>query len=520
MHIAHISSEMAPFIKVGGLGDVLSGLCRQQAQQGHRVTVILPKYDLISDTCHARARLMKDFIFCRAGQEDYHCRIWKTIWNDVQVLCIENRHSAKFFERRTVYGCTDDVRRFTSFCSTIVQLFRQWGTAPDLFHLHDWHTAPFALLRGTLAPTPAAKTPCILTVHNFEHQGHLDVNTLSHFNIPKAQIPENAREGSGINLLKAAIPHTNYLTTVSPNYCSEVQTPLGGRGLQKLLLDRARNGLFEGILNGIDTSYWTPTGNAYLPLAFEESSLSFSHANHSECVQKRELKQRLIRRLNLTDTAGPWVICISRLVPQKGLDLIEYALEKTYAIGGTFILLGSSPIPAVKHRFEQLRARHQRAGRACIIPDYEESLAHWLFAAGDLLIVPSIFEPCGLTQMIGMRFGTIPLVRQTGGLVDTVFDFETSDKPPLERNGFCFGLPTTQELDAALTRAFTAWKHHPARWQMWMRQVMKLDFSWKRPAQRYEQIYRRVRGTQVNSKNRVETTSTSRRTTPLIAATS
>lgn len=494
MHIVHIASEMAPFVKVGGLGDALSGLCRQQAKCGHQVTAILPKYDLISDTCLARARLLAEFIFCKAGPDEYHCRVWRTQWNGVQVLWIDSHHPGKYFERQRVYGCDDDVNRFVSFCASVAQLFRQWGTAPDLFHLHDWHTASFSLLGGSLKPAPAAKTPCVLTVHNFDHQGLIDFGTLRHFHIPMSQIPHEAWQHSGVNILRAAILRTRCVTTVSPNYCREVQTPLGGRGLDSLLQKRARESAFEGVLNGIDTTYWTPKDNAYLPLAFDKKSLVFSSPDRPDCDQKRELKGRLAQRLGLPESRGPWVVCVTRLVPQKGLDLIEHALKKTLQAGGTFLLIGSSPIPAVQRHFEELRGHLRGSENARIILNYEESLAHWLFATGDLIIVPSLFEPCGLTQMIGMRFGTIPVVRKTGGLADTVFDFEQSAKPRGQRNGFTFELPTSRQLEETLMRAFGIYRNSPETWQRWVQQVMNLDYSWRQPAEHYQLVYRRALG--------------------------
>ncbi len=489
MHIAHIASEMAPFVKVGGLGDVLSGLCRQQVSRGHKVTAILPKYDLISDTCSAHAVLLNDYIFCRAGHQEYHCRIWKSEWNGVEVLLIDNGHRLDYFNRKKIYGCSDDIARFTSFCSSSIQLFRQWGQSPDLFHLHDWHTAPFAMMRDQLDPTPAASSPLVLTVHNFDYQGHLDGGNMRLFNIDPAKITSDAWQGEGVNMLKAAVSRVDYLTTVSPNYCQEVQTPLGGRGLNLQLVQKAQQKAFRGILNGIDISYWTPKNNAYLPIGFEAQNLKFSDPARGDCDQKKELKQRLGRRLKLPPSQGPWVTCVTRLVPQKGLALIEQALFKTLSCGGTFLLMGNSPIPAVHQKFEKLRQSLGEKSGARILLNYEEHMAHWLFAAADMVIVPSIFEPCGLTQMIGMRYGTIPIVRKTGGLADSVFDFETSVKCPSQRNGFCFDEPTHGDFNRALERAFGIWRRDPLKWQKWVHQVMKLDFSWRAPEKEFSEIY-------------------------------
>lgn len=492
MHIAHIASEMAPFVKVGGLGDVMSGLCRQQVKKGHRVTAILPKYDLISDAHLAKATLLNDSIQCVCGGDEFTSSIYKSIWNGVEVLWIESGHQSDYFKRNRVYGCSDDVARFTSFCSTAIAMINHLKVKPDLYHLHDWHTAPFALMQKHLNERFNCQRPLVLTVHNFDYQGHLDANNLSKFDIDPDDLPKICRQTDGINLLKAAIQRVDFLTTVSPNYCAEVQTPLGGRGLDLMLLKKKEQRAFEGILNGIDTSYWTPKENAYLPLGFEADTLSYSDKKRADSDQKNKFKQLLADKLEIKPSCGPWVVCVTRLVPQKGLDFIEQAIFKTLEAEGTFLLMGHSPIPAVHKRFDELRQKFDGAHRARILLEYQEPLTHWFFAAADMLIVPSIFEPCGLTQMIGMRYGAIPIVRKTGGLADSVFDFELSSVPRSRRNGFCFDNPHPADFDRALKRAFFAWKHQPAKWHKWVDQVMRLDFSWKKAESRFAQIYKNI----------------------------
>lgn len=455
---------MAPVAKVGGLADVVLGLSRELLKQGHCVEVVLPKYDHINYGPIERV----------AEVESYYDEIWhkNTLWEgmicDVPVLIIEDHSPKKFFSRGTVYGCVDDVDRFLYFSRAALQCLLNTGRKPDVLHLHDWHAAACAPLANKLG-FDSAKV--ILTIHNIEHQGLTDRKALEKVELETTGLEDDSRPGT-FNLLKGGIIYANQVVTVSPRYAQEVLTKEGGRGLDGTL--RRHSHKFHGVLNGIDTTYWNPATDPLLPIGFESGS-----------PKRKACKRALQQRMALSDEDRPIVGCVTRLVPQKGLGLIKHTLKQTIKMGGQFVLLGSSPIPEIQHEFEQLRHSLRCNPHASLCLHHREDLAHLIFAGSDMLIVPSLFEPCGLTQLIALRYGSIPIVRRTGGLADTIRDID-DDTPG---NGFCFDYPDTQGVNYALNRALKTWKKQPKIWKELISNGMNADHSWKQPTQRYLQLY-------------------------------
>ncbi|KAK6150057.1 hypothetical protein DH2020_017582 [Rehmannia glutinosa] len=442
LHVIHIAAEMAPVAKVGGLGDVVTGLSKALQKKGHLVEIVLPKYDCM------QYDLIRDFKALDVPVESYFDgqlfknKIWIGTVEGLPVYFIEPHHPSKFFWRGQYYGERDDFKRFSFFSRAALELLLQAGKKPDIIHCHDWQTA-FVLNR-----------------------------------------PDRMQDNSAndrVNPVKGAIVFSNIVTTVSPSYAQEVRTA------EK----------FVGILNGIDTDAWNPATDPFLKVQY----------NSNDIEGKAENKEALRRHLGLSsaNTRQPLVACITRLVPQKGVHLIRHAIYRTLELGGQFVLLGSSPVPQIQEssafsisgeislffqrEFEDISNQFKTHEHARLLLKYDESLAHLIYAASDMLIIPSIFEPCGLTQMIAMRYGSIPIARKTGGLNDSVFDVDDDTIPVQYRNGFTFLTADEQGFNNALERAVYRYNNDVDGWKQLVQKDMSIDFSWDTSASLYEELY-------------------------------
>jgi starch synthase len=295
-----------------------------------------------------------------------------------------------------------------------------------------------------------------------------------------------------INLLKGGIVFSDYITTVSPNYAKEVMTPPGGRGLEKIL--NKYKDKFCGILNGIDYSYWNPEIDRYLPAHFSSREIPENKKDRKTLDKKAYIKKVLRERLMLEESHKPIIGCVARLVPQKGIEMIKHALKYCLNDTAQFILLGTSPIPAITAEFFELKHQYAEDPNVHLTLHHQEELAHMIYAGSDMFIVPSLFEPCGLTQMIALKYGSIPIVRKTGGLADTIFDVDYSGKPFEQTNGYTFEHPDNLGVESALSRAIRMWFHNPDRWRQLVIHGMNIDFSWNVPSNKYLEVYKKITG--------------------------
>ncbi|MCC5831895.1 MAG: glycogen synthase [Chlamydiales bacterium] len=452
MDIVHIASELAPIAKVGGLGDVLQGLSRALLSKGHQVEIILPKYDALD------LNSVSDLEF---GTSFGEFSTWKGIVDSLPVTLIESQDPNELFDRGTIYGCSDDPVRFAFFCRAALDYLRDSGRRPDVIHLHDWHTAVAAPLIKKKYPELEARI--VFTIHNLAYQGHCGEEIFEDLGWKSAKI----KDGDSYNLMKAGLLFSDYVTTVSPTYAQEILTTEMGGGLQPLF--KSLQNRFSGVLNGIDYAYWDPAKDSLLVERFSLRRLA----------GKERVKKELRKRLSLADEECPLVVAITRLVPQKGPELIKAALLRTLEWGGQFVLLGSALDEKTHGQFYNLKRKLTGSHHVHLELSYNEELSHLVFGGGDLFLIPSIFEPCGLTQMIAMRYGTVPLVRETGGLADTVFD---------GKNGFTFTQPTAEAIGEAIDRALPLW--NTPKWQKLVEAGMKGDYSWDKPAENYLKIYK------------------------------
>jgi len=455
MDIVHIASELAPVAKVGGLADVIYGLSQALTKREHRVRIILPKYTCLDD------RLLSDLHVVESGLavEENHEVIQNTIWSakldDLEVILIEAHHPRKYFEREGIYGEEDNNARFLYFCKA-ASAFLEKGL-PDVVHLHDWPTAGAAFFLKD-------KVRVVLTIHSLYHQGRCAPFNFERLGLDaSASFLQDPSEGETLNILRGVIHTADSLTTVSPTYAKEILTPQEGEGLDPDLIQEKKK--LKGILNGIDIDYWNPQTDSFLIKNYDAETA---------IAGKLENKRHVQKHLMLSE-GKPLVVTITRLDPQKGLDLIAYGIERTRELGGQFVLLGTTSDPEVEAQFKALESLPDVA----ICLKYDEPLSHLLYAASDMLLMPSIFEPCGLAQMIALRYGSIPLVRSTGGLKDTVFDGQ---------NGFVFDIPDNKGVASVLERAFEAFGSD--LWPTLIQKGMQGDYSWTASAEKYLEVFR------------------------------
>ncbi|KAK9132461.1 hypothetical protein Scep_011989 [Stephania cephalantha] len=485
LHVIHIAAEMAPIAKVGGLGDVVTGLSKALQKKGHLVEVVLPKYDCMQhdrvNDLRALDVLLESYFEGRLHKN----KIWVGTVEGLPVYFIEPHHPSKFFWRGQFYGEHDDFKRFSYFSRAALELLLRAGKKPDIIHCHDWQTAFVAPLYWDLYASKGLNSARIcFTCHNFEYQGTAPAKELSSCGLDAHQLnrPDRMQDNSAhdtVNPVKGAVVFSNIVTTVSPTYAQEVRTAEGGRGLDSTLNFHSRK--FVGILNGIDTDAWNPSTDNFLKVQYSADDIQGKKEN------KQALRKNL--KLSMDDPMQPLVCCITRLVPQKGVHLIRHAMYRTIELGGQFVLLGSSPVQHIQSEFEGIANHFRSHPQVRLILKYDEALSHLIYAASDMFIIPSMFEPCGLTQMIAMRYGSVPITRKTGGLNDSVFDVDDDNIPARFRNGFTFLSPDEQGVSSALERAFDYYTMDHESWRELVYSNMKIDFSWDSSAEQYIELY-------------------------------
>jgi starch synthase len=517
MYIVQIASECAPVIKAGGLGDVVYGLSRELEGRGHTVELILPKY----------AEMRYDHVW---GMHDAYLNLWVP-WYGSAIHCsvycgwvhgrvcffIEPHSDDHFFNRGCYYGCKDDAMRFAFFSKAALEFLQQSNKRPDILHCHDWQTGliPVLLFEIYKHHGMAHQRVCY-TIHNFKHQGFCgnEILQATGLNQPGYYFhPDRLQDNFNpfcLNLMKGGIVYSNHVTTVSPHHAWEAHYGDFGYGLGGTL--HAHEDKFSGVLNGIDYNIWNPEIDDYLPAYYDAKTLE----------KKAAAKQALRKRLLLKDytatatatgevTLGeplasepptnaavvkdkPIVAYIGRLDDQKGVHLIHHAIYRTLAKNAQFVLLGSATEPGINAHFQSEKQHLNNHPDVHLELGFNEELSHLIYAGADLIVVPSNFEPCGLTQMIGLKYGTVPVVRGVGGLVDTVFDRDYDPKHvPEERNGFVFYQSDFGGLESALDRAIDLWYEDPAAFQQLVQQGMSYDNSWNHPGKEYLAIYEQIR---------------------------
>lgn len=498
MHIIHIASELAPLAKVGGLADVLLGLSRELSWKGHDVDIIIPRYDCL-DSNEIRDLSIVQHELMSFYEGEWHKNIVWTGWvENLRVYFIEPHHHRYFFNRGCFYGCEDDTERFLYFSRAAMEFIFKQHLKPDIIHIHDWQTAIIPLLyKEMYRDLGFGETKFVFTIHNFEYQGKCASHNLDQIGLKGSEFltEETLLDPlypNLINLLKGGFVYSDFITTVSPTYAKEVFEPQGGRGLQSTVA-RFKD-KFSGILNGVDYSYWNPEIDRYLPTHFSSRELPANKKDRNTLDRKGYIKRLLREKLMLSEDHRPIVGSVTRLVPQKGVDLIKDTMFYTLKKGGQFVMLGSTTITEILNEFQNIKHEFIEHPHVHLTLHHQEELAHLIFAASDMFVVPSIFEPCGLTQLIALKYGSIPIVRRTGGLADTIFDVDHSGRPFEETNGYTFDNPDPKSLQLTLDRAFDCWFNNPEKWRKLMINGMNIDFSWNKSSDEYLKIYQSLKG--------------------------
>ncbi|MFE8033972.1 glycogen synthase GlgA [Thiohalocapsa marina] len=487
MHIIIATPECAPVAKAGGLGDFAHGLSRELALQGHRVEIVLPRYDSLRlDRIDGLRKVFAD-LWVPYHDGHVRCDVEHGEVDGISCYFIEPHSEQAFFRRGRIYGEPDDPVRFAFYARALLEFLFKSGRQPDIIHCNDWQTGLVpVLLYEVYARLGMDRTRVCFTLHNVGYQGWTDdqvlrVNGLDVERLMTADRLRDPGNPDAVNLLKGGIVFSNFVTTVSPRYAWEVQHTEQGYGLQSLLLQY--DDKFGGVLNGIDGDMWNPQTDPLIPAPYGPETLERKARNRSA----------LRERLRLADGPKPVVSVVSRLDRQKGVELIRHGIFYALEQGCQFVLLGSALEPALQAEFAQI-ARELETHPDCHLElGYDEELAHLIYAAADMILIPSVYEPCGLTQMIAMRYGCVPVVRRVGGLADTVFDANYSDRPFAERNGYVFDDFTPAGLESALGRAIGLWRRHPEYFRQLRLNGMRADHSWAQPAQHYQAIYRHIR---------------------------
>ncbi|MBM3191769.1 MAG: glycosyltransferase [Chlamydiae bacterium] len=473
MLVFHVATELSPLAKAGGLGDVVYGLSKELVRLRCKLHIVLPKYSLLPLNELSRLHLLGKKRFSLNGDTLYlDVAFWEASYEDLSLILIDPEPPLAVFKRKSIYGEEDDPRRFLLFCLAATAYLEKMS--PSLVHLHDWPTAPLAfLLRNSRHRT-------LLTLHNLLHQGRCSPSTWTSLGLPLLSEMQDPCEASLINLLQLGILHAHQLTTVSPTYAKEIQTPAQGYYLNPLL--HKLNFKLHGILNGIDLNYWNPYKDSALPFPYPQNSLPLIQD------AKAKNKAALYKRLGMPLSERPLFGYITRLDEQKGPHLITHGVKAILELGGYCIILGKVVSPSLDELFSSLKATYAKHPHFHFQDGFDERLAKLLYAAADFIVIPSLFEPCGLTQMIAMRYFTIPIVRATGGLADTVYDFEDPLAEETKKVGLRFYSMDPQEQEQTLKRAFLLYQQRASKESLFKTLALQ-DFSWKHSAQEYLKLY-------------------------------
>jgi starch synthase len=478
LSICAIASEVVPLAKSGGLADVASALSRQLTAGGHDVRLFIPFYSQIS---RAKLDATRVEVLQRmpivTGSHEYLVDVWRARLpgSTTPVYLIESE--ALYARPRLYTNDPDEHRRFLVLTRAALESCRRMNFRPNIVHAHDWHAAFAPLwLRSIYKADPVfAGTKSVMTIHNIGYQGGFGAADVADLDLGSDAylLHQDDLAAGAINALKHGILHADAVTTVSPTYAREITTARYGMGMEQALASRGN--AVRGILNGVDYEEWDPRRDHYLPIHFDPTTLG----------RKAELKRNFLLRQNLTATRGrvPMFGIVSRLTPQKGFDLLIDTLPKLLQDNDVRVAVVGNGDAVYEKFFAGLASRYK--GRAWFFGGYDESLAHWIEGASDVFLMPSQYEPCGLNQMYSLRYGTIPVVRRTGGLADSVVHFDPATGAG---TGIVFNDFDATAMGWALDTAMR-WYADQSLWERIVQNAMRCDFSWQTQCDEYLKLF-------------------------------
>jgi starch synthase len=471
--ILFISSECTPLAQTGGLGDAVAGLTKALRMRGHDVRLVMPLYGFIDrgkfDITYSRSCC----VHFGNGEE-----VWVGIFegkldNEVPVWFVDY---ARYFARGSIYGDADDAYRYGVLSKAGLQICKDTGFIPHVVHVHDWMSSMAAVFLKTWdrVLSPLSQTASVLTIHNIGYQGKFDASVLRFYGLGgEYMTPDRLEDYGAVNLLKAGVQYADAVTTVSPTYAREIRDPVGGMGMALYLNNRAEH--VFGILNGVDTTLWSPETDRYLPERFSRTNL----AGKAAC--KRALQERFGLKV---DPNIPIFGIVSRFAPQKGFDLLRGALPQALRDMIIQVVVLGTGDPFTENFFRWLSGANPGAANAHI--GFAPEIAHLIEAGSDFFLMPSIYEPCGLNQMYSSLYGALPVVRATGGLDDTV---ENYDEAAGRGTGFKFWEISDRALYFTIGWAVSTYYDRPHHYRAMQQQGMARDFSWDSSARQYEDVY-------------------------------
>ena len=477
MNILFATSECAPFIKTGGLADVAGSLPKALAKEGHDVRVILPLYEGIGEDWRSQMTFLQCFHITLAWRTPY-CGVFELKRDGVTYWFVDNEY---YFKRSNIYGHYDDGERFAYFSRAVVESMGHLDWHPDVLHCNDWQTAlvPIYLKDDGVRDERLRSIRTVLTVHNIEYQGRYGKDTLGDlFGLDHGWWDDGTIAMDGdVNLLKGALLMADAVTAVSPTYAQELKYSYFAHGMESVM--NACDHKLYGVLNGIDMKRYDPATDADLAANYSADDLA------GKAVDKAELQRMLGLR---QDPDVPIIGMVSRLVAHKGLDLVCEVLRDIMELPVQMVILGRGD-----HRYEEFFrwAQRQYEGRLVAYLAYDEAMATRVYAGSDLFLMPSKSEPCGLSQMIAMRYGSVPIVRETGGLKDTVQPYESWRD---SGNGYTFADYNSGDMLYVIRAAAGLYRDYRDAYSRLQKRGMTQDFSWNRSACEYRRIYENVLG--------------------------
>ncbi|MDO4432581.1 MAG: glycogen synthase GlgA [Aerococcaceae bacterium] len=476
MKVLFASAEAAPFFKTGGLGDVAYALPKEIVKQGVDIRVVLPYYTQMPERYRDQVEELVHFRF-QLGVKNVYCGIKRLILEGVTYYFIDN---LSYFDRATLYGQWDDGERFSFFSTAIIEMLEVIDWIPDVIHCNDWHTAmvPVLLVDRYHWKERLRNIRKVLTIHNLRFQGVYDASILptvlgTGYN---TFTDDGVRYYDKVNFLKGGINFSDYVTTVSPTYAHEITTAEFGENLEGVL--RHNRWKLHGIINGIDYDLNNPEQDTLIPHHFSCADLSGKALN----------KQALQERVGLPQRSDVALIgVVSRLTDQKGFHLVEERMEELLQSDVQIVILGTGE-ERFEHSFKYFESKYPDKVRSLIT--FDVALAQLIYAGSDLFLMPSAFEPCGLSQMMAMRYGTLPIVHETGGLKDTVQPYNQYTQ---EGTGFSFYQFDSYTMLQTIYNALDVYYNRAEDWQKLIQQAMATDFSWEKPAQSYIALYQSLK---------------------------
>lgn len=472
MKIAMIASEAAPFVKTGGLGDVLQALPDELARvEGNEVALFLPYYKTIKQNPEIETELLSAFTVNLTWRQQYVGLFRLVREGGPAVYFLDNEY---YFLRDGLYGFYDDGERFAYFCKAVLASMRQLDFCPDVIHCHDWQSAlvPVYLDAEFRSDFPRAKT--VFTIHNVEYQGKAGPEFFNEVLGLEDYWRGVCSFDGCVNFMKAAVVRSNLVTTVSETYAAELRYPYFAHGLSGILAARGEN--LRGVTNGIDTGVYDPATDKALPKNYTAATFA----------DKQICKRALQKELGLEPSDAPILSMVTRLAGHKGIDILCYVLRRLLEREVQLVIVGTGE---AKYEHALLSVANEYPGKFSMNLRFDPALASRVYAGSDIYLMPSKSEPCGLSQLIAMHYGTIPIVNATGGLKDTVLPFNPETG---EGRGYTFQSYNGDDFLGAIDRALGDYYENRPAWDRLAKNDMAVDFSWKQPAQKYMEMYESV----------------------------